>query len=78
MAIAQSAACIRCDKEDCLALVIIPAVRDNLKKVEHARRRFKLTCPVCRRFFSVPFRNVEYCDVTDGQLISGFIGGTIH
>jgi hypothetical protein len=78
MVVSQSAACARCDKTDCLVVVIIPAVRDNLKKVEHAKQRFELTCPVCHRSFSVPFRNVEYCDVTDGQLISGFIGGTIH
>jgi hypothetical protein len=77
MAISQSAACARCDKEDCSAVVIIPAVRDNFKKVEHAKQRFELTCPACHRFYSVPFRNVEYCDVTDGQLISGFIGGQL-
>jgi len=77
MAISQSAACIRCDEQDCLAVVIIPAVRNNLKRVEHAKQRFELTCPACHRIFSVPFRNVEYRDVTDEQLISGFIGGQL-
>jgi len=75
MAICQSAACARCDKEDCAAVVIIPAVRDNLKRFEHAKQRIELICPSCHRLFSVPFRNVEYRDVTDEQLRWGFIDG---
>jgi hypothetical protein len=73
MAISQSAACVHCDKGDCSAVVIIPAVRDNLKTVEHAKQCVELRCPACHRFFSVPFRKVEYRDVTDEQLRSGFI-----
>lgn len=75
MSISQSAACVRCDKEDCSAVVIIPAVRDNLKRIEHAKQHFELTCPACHRLFSVPFRNVEYRDVTDEDLTWGFIDG---
>ncbi len=75
MSISQSAACVCCDKGDCTAVVIIPAVRDNLKKVEHAKRQLELICPACHRFFSVPFRNVEYRDVTDEDLARGFIDG---
>jgi hypothetical protein len=75
MATSQSAACAHCNKEDCSAVVIIPAVRDNLKTVEHTKKRFKLVCPACHRFFSVPFGNVEYREVTDEQLILGFIDG---
>jgi predicted phosphoribosyltransferase len=75
MSISQSAACARCDKEDCSAVVIVPAVRDNLKRVEHAKQRFELICPACYRFFSVPFRNIEYREVTDEELTRGFIGG---
>lgn len=78
MAISQSAACVRCDKEGCSAVVIIPAVRNYWKKVEHAKQCFELTCPACRRFFSAPFRNVEYRDVTDDQLTWGYIGGPVH
>ena len=75
MSISQSAACVCCDKGDCTAVVIIPAVRDNLKKVEYAKQHFELICPACHRFFSVPFRNVEYRDVTDEELARGFIDG---
>ena len=75
MSISQSAACARCDKEDCSAVVIIPAVRDNLKKAEYAKQHFELICPACHRFFSFPFRNVEYRDVTDEELRWGFIDG---
>jgi len=75
MGISQSAACVRCDKEDCSAIVIIPAVRDNVKKIEHAKQRVELVCPACHRVFSVPFRDVEYYGVTDEQLTRGFFGG---
>jgi predicted phosphoribosyltransferase len=75
MAISQSAACARCDKQDCSAIVIIPAVLGNLKSVEHAKECLELMCPACHRFFSVPFRNVEYRDVTDEELTRGFIDG---
>lgn len=75
MSISQSAACARCDKVDCSAVVIIPAVRDNMRKVEHAKQHFELICPACHRFFSVPFRYVEYRDVTDEELTWGFIDG---
>jgi hypothetical protein len=73
MAISQSAACARCDKEECSVVVILPAVNDNMKRVEHTKQRYELVCPACRRFFSIPFRNVEYLDVTDEQLTRGFI-----
>jgi len=75
MSPSQSAACARCDKEDCSAVVIIPAVRESLKKVEHVKRRIELVCPACHRFFSVPFVNVECRDVTDEQLTRGYIDG---
>ena len=75
MAISQSAACAHCDKEDCSAVVIIPALPSYMKRVENATQRFELICPACHRFFSVPFRNVENRDVTDDQLTSGFIDG---
>src|ERR1019366_6474380 len=63
MAIFQSAACVRCDKEECLAVVIIAAVSDSLKKVEHAKQCIELRCPAYNRVFTVPFRDVEYRDV---------------
>jgi hypothetical protein len=75
MNLSQSAPCARCDKNDCLAVVIIPAVADNLKRVEHAKQSLELACPSCHRFFSVPFRSIEYRDVTDEQLRWGFIEG---
>ena len=75
MATSQSAACARCDKQDCAVVVIIPAISANMKRVEHAKQRLELICPACRRFFFVPFRSVEYRDVTDEQLTRGFIDG---
>jgi hypothetical protein len=75
MAISQSAACARCDKTDCSAVVIIPALPNYLKRVENAKQRYELVCPACHRFFSVPFRCAENRDVTDEQLTSGFIDG---
>ncbi len=75
MSISQSAACARCDKEDCLAIVIIPAVRAEMRKFEQSKESFELICPACHRSFSVPLRKVEYRDVTDEQLTRGFING---
>ena len=75
MSTSQSAACARCDKEDCSAVVILPAVRAKMKENEHGKRSVELICPSCHRFFSVPFMKVEYRDVTDEQLTRGFIDG---
>jgi hypothetical protein len=75
MTISQSAACARCDKKDCSAVVIIPALPKFLKRVENVKQRYELVCPACHRFFSVSFRSVENRDVTDEQLTYGFIGG---
>jgi hypothetical protein len=77
ISISQSATCARCNKEDCAAVVIIPAVRDNLRRVEYAKQHFELICPACHRFFSVAFRNGEYRDVTDELLRWGFIDGRL-
>ena len=77
MPMSQSAACARCDKENCSAVVIIPAVRKHLRRIDHAKQRFELVCPACHRFFSAPLGNIEYRDVTDEQLTSGFIDGQL-
>jgi hypothetical protein len=69
----QSAGCARCDKEDCGAVVIIPAVRNQLTRIDYSARTLELICPACHRFFSFPFREVEFHDVTDEQLANGFI-----
>lgn len=70
----QSAACVCCDKQDCVAVVILPAVPHNLQRVDRATQRLELVCPACSRPFSVLLTNVDYRDVTDEQLIRGFIG----
>ena len=73
----QSAACARCDKENCSAIVIIPAVRDKAKKFDHREQTLELVCPACSRPFSAPLRNITYLDVTDEQLTQGFIERTL-
>ena len=75
MRISQSAACVRCDKEDCSAIVIIPAVPVEMRKVERSKQSLELICLACNRFFSVPFKEVEHHYVTDEELLRGFIGG---
>ena len=75
MSLSQSAACARCDKKDCLAIVIIPAVRAEKKHFDDRKRCLELICPSCHRPFSMPITKIEYRDVTDEQLIRGFIGG---
>jgi hypothetical protein len=75
MATSQFAACASCDKEDCSAIVIVPAVPAEMRKVEPSKQRVEMVCPACHRFFSVPLREVECRDVTDEQLIRGFIDG---
>jgi hypothetical protein len=41
----QSAACIRCDKSDCGADIIIAAVKGNLKSVDRTGRRIQVSLP---------------------------------
>lgn len=73
MSLPQLAACARCDKRDCSAMVIITAVRDEMKTVEHDKLSLRLCCPACNRFFSVLFSKLEYHEVTDDELLRGFI-----
>ena len=74
----QCAACARCNKEDCSAVVIIPAVTEKSKKFSHQEQCLYINCPSCHREFSVPLRNVEYLDVTDEQLSQGYMRGLAH
>ena len=45
VAMSQATACARCDKKDCSVVVIIPAVPDNMKRVDHAKQRLEIVCP---------------------------------
>jgi hypothetical protein len=75
MAITQSAACVRCDKSDCAAVVIIPALPDTAKKFEADKRRLDVVCPACYRSFSVSVNDVAVCEVSDDDLKRGFFAG---
>jgi hypothetical protein len=75
MANHQSAACVRCDKNDCAAVVILPALPDNAKKFEADKQRLDLVCPACHRFFAVSVKDVEVCDVSDEDLNRRFFTG---
>ncbi len=77
-AMPQSAACARCDKEDCSTIVIIPALPDRDKKFDHYNQKLEMICPACNRPFSAPIRSVEYRDVTDEQLSRGYIVGPFY
>jgi hypothetical protein len=69
----QFAACAHCDKEDCWVVVILPAVPAENKKVDRGAQILELMCPACSHSFSVSFRAIEYYEVTDEQLLRGFI-----
>jgi hypothetical protein len=71
----QFAACARCENEGCSVIVIVPAVRDGMKSMDRENQRLSLICPACDRLFSVAFAEFEYREVTDDQLLRGFIGG---
>ena len=71
----QSAACARCDKEDCATVVIIPALPDADKKFDQERQHIEIICPACKRSFSAPIRSIKHRDVTDEQLSRGYIAG---
>jgi hypothetical protein len=71
----QSAACARCDKQDCSSTVIIPAIPDRDKKFDTAAQSLELICPACHRLFSTPIREIKYLEVTDEQLSLGFMDG---
>jgi hypothetical protein len=73
MSLSQCAACARCDKEDCSAVVIIPCVPEKMKQFKPGKQSLEMVCPACHRFFSVELRRIEYRDVTDEQLTLGFM-----
>jgi hypothetical protein len=78
MEFSQSAACARCDKNDCLAIVIIPAISDDEKRLDHQTLRLEIICPACRRSFSVGTEEIDHFDVTDEQITRRFITGVVH
>jgi hypothetical protein len=61
-----------------LAIVIIPAVSDDEKRLDDQTLRLEMICPACERSFSVDVTELEQLDVTDEQIARRFIAGIIH
>jgi hypothetical protein len=61
-----------------LAIVIIPALPDDEKRLDGQTLQLEIICPACKRSFSVNISELEQLDVTDEQIARRFVAGIIH
>lgn len=69
----QVAACARCENLDCPTIVVIPAVPESAKRFDFDRNRLELCCPVCQQPFSVSVGEIDFRDVSDDDLRTGYV-----
>jgi hypothetical protein len=72
-AMSQVAACARCEKIDCSAVVLLPSLPDSRKKFDFNNNLLAITCPVCLQPFVISVREIAFENVTDSDLNAGYI-----
>jgi hypothetical protein len=71
--VSEVAACARCTNEACSALVILPAVPDDDRRFDEQKHSMEIDCPVCHQPFSISFREIFLYEVTDDDLLGGYV-----
>jgi hypothetical protein len=69
----QVAACARCEKMDCSAVVLLPSLPDSHKKFDFSSNLLEITCPVCLHPFVISAKEIAFERVTDSDLTAGYI-----
>ena len=68
----RSAPCVKCNKPDCGAIVIVPSVASEKRQFDRLAEILNVTCPACDRPFSVSISKLEWLEVEEDQLKGGF------
>jgi len=64
--------CMKCDKEDCGATVILSAVASGTKHFNQAKDCLDVVCPVCNRPFSTSIFKLQWLEVDEREFARGF------
>lgn len=64
--------CVTCDKEDCGATVILSAVASGTKHFNQAKDCLDVSCPACKRSFSISIFQLQWMEVDERELAQGF------
>lgn len=68
--------CVRCDKQECCATVVLSALTSGRKQFNEATDCLDLTCPACNRPFSTSIFKLEWLEVSEHEFAQGFFGAT--
>lgn len=69
----EVAACVRCTNEGCSALVILPAIPDGGRRFDERKGTMEIDCPVCHQPFSISYKEIFLYEVTDDDLLAGYV-----
>lgn len=69
----EVAACVRCSNEACAVVVILPAIPHEDRRLDDQKGSMEIDCPVCRQSFSISFKGIFLYEVTDRDLIAGYV-----
>ena len=69
----EVAACVRCTSEVCSALVILPAIPDDGRRLDEQKGTMEIDCPVCHQPFSISFKEIFLYEVRDDDLLAGYV-----
>jgi hypothetical protein len=71
--VGEVAACVRCTNEGCPALVILPSIPDEGRRFDERKLSMEIDCPVCHQPFSISFKEIFLYEVTDDDLLAGYV-----
>lgn len=69
----EVAPCVRCTNEACAIVVILPAIPDDGRRLNEQNGSMEIDCPVCRHTVSITFKEIFLYEVTDDDLLAGYV-----
>jgi hypothetical protein len=69
----EASACVNCTNEACSVVVILAAIPDNARRLDRQKGSMEIDCPVCRQQVSISFKEIFLGEVTDDDLLAGYL-----
>jgi hypothetical protein len=66
--------CVTCENQDCRATVILSVLAPGAKRFNQAADCLDITCPACKRSFSISIFKLEWFEVHEHESARGFFG----
>jgi hypothetical protein len=69
----EAAACVHCTNVTCSVVVILAAIPDNARRLDRQKGSIEIDFPVCRQQVSILFKQIFLGEVTDDDLLAGYL-----